>query len=152
MLWLAMSRTASSIDSAWTPRSTSVDSIACAVPADTLTTTHGIGPHLDDHDYQALWFHLAVHDPRTTRAWTEGIDPANGLCALHDPGIGTAWIGRDGTARHTGDPALLDHLGELTTAWTDTGRPAINDWTCTLDETGPDDHPIHTPAGWHLDL
>jgi protein-L-isoaspartate(D-aspartate) O-methyltransferase len=121
-----------------------------AVPADALTTTiDGVGPELDASDYQALWFHLAVHDPRTTRAWTEGIDAAQGLCALHDP-TGTAWIQRNGTARHTGDTALLDQLAELTTAWTQTGRPAISDWTCTLEKTGPDHQPICIPADWYL--
>jgi protein-L-isoaspartate(D-aspartate) O-methyltransferase len=115
-----------------------------------LTTTPDVGPVLDHDTYQALWFHLAAHDPRITRAWTDGIDPANGLCALHDPTTGTAWISGDGTARHTGDNALLDRLSDLITLWLDNGRPAINDWACTLEPIGEGHQPIYAPGSWRL--
>ena len=123
---------------------------ATAVPADTLLTVPSAGPALDLINYQALWFHLATHDPHTTRAWTNGIDPTQGLCALHDPDSGTAWIQRDGTAHHTGDTTLLDRLTHLITDWDQHDRPAISDWTCTLRQSGPDHEPIHIPADWHL--
>jgi protein-L-isoaspartate(D-aspartate) O-methyltransferase len=119
-----------------------------AVTAHTLTTIPGAGHALDLPDYQALWFQLATHDPHTTRAWTDGIDPTQGLCALHHPGISTAWIQQDGAVRHTGDTALADDLTSLVTNWDNHGRPAITRWVCTLQAQGPDHEPVHIPHAW----
>ncbi len=118
-----------------------------AVPGDGLTHREDVGPVLNQSEYQALWFHLAARDPCITRAWTDGIDPAQGLCALHRPGVGTAWISRDGTLHHTAAPELADRLTRHITDWDRTGRPRISAWSCTMRQTG-DPRPVYLPALW----
>ncbi|MGW4794796.1 protein-L-isoaspartate O-methyltransferase family protein, partial [Nonomuraea sp. NPDC004297] len=67
------------------------------VPADEgLSVWPGAAPALADDRYFDLWFALGVADPRTTRAYTPGLDAALGLVCLHEPGHGTAWVQRDG--------------------------------------------------------
>ncbi|RJL24007.1 protein-L-isoaspartate O-methyltransferase family protein [Bailinhaonella thermotolerans] len=119
------------------------------VPARALDSVPGTGPALEWEDYQALWFHLAARDPRTTRAWTEGLDPAAGMCALHEPGAGTAWIHLDGTARHTGAGSPLDRLRALVGEWDRAGRPAIGDWACAFTLDGAPGQPVLLPTEWH---
>ncbi len=121
------------------------------VPAGTLITVRGAGPGLDSGRYQDLWFYLAARDRRTTRAVTAEIDPALGLCALHDPATGTAWIQRDGTAYAIGDRCVLDDLARYITGWDHHDRPALSRWECSLDAAGPAAALIHVPARWQLD-
>jgi protein-L-isoaspartate(D-aspartate) O-methyltransferase len=66
-----------------------------SIPADAVFTSHRqVGPVLDWQGYAALWCFLAARDRRITRAATlaEGIDPMQGMCALHDPKRGIAWV------------------------------------------------------------
>lgn len=130
----------------WPPNR--VPTPTAAVTHHALTTIPGAGPTLDQPDYQALWFQLAAQDHRTTRAWAEGINPAKGLCALHQPDSDTAWIQQDGAIRHTGDTDLAEHLTRLITNWDESGQPAITNWTCTLHIQGPHREPIYIPRNW----
>jgi hypothetical protein len=107
---------------------------------------------LDWESYAALWCCLAARDRRITRAATlvEGINPMQGMCVLHDPERGIAWIQMDGSIHVAGDPALLEETAELLQEWETLGRPPIQGWRCTFAETGPTTAPILSPRNWSL--
>jgi protein-L-isoaspartate(D-aspartate) O-methyltransferase len=124
-----------------------------AIPADAKFTSHRqVGPVLDWKGYAALWCFLAARDRRVTRAATllEGIDPMQGMCALHDPERGIAWVQMDGSVHVAGAPALLEETVRLLREWETLGRPHLQDWRCTFAETGPASAPILTPRDWSL--
>jgi protein-L-isoaspartate(D-aspartate) O-methyltransferase len=121
------------------------------IPVDVLATEPGAGPELDADRYQDLWFYLAARDRRITRAVTGAIDPLLGLCALHDPGTGTAWIQRDGTAYSAGARCVLDDLARHITGWDQHNRPPLDRWECSLKAASPRHSPVHIPARWQLD-
>jgi protein-L-isoaspartate(D-aspartate) O-methyltransferase len=115
-----------------------------------FTSYRQVGPVLDWEGYAALWCFLAARDHRITRAATlaEGIDPTKGMCALHDPDRGIAWIQMDGSVHVAGAPALLEESARLLREWETLGQPPIQDWRCTFAETGPASAPILTPRDW----
>jgi protein-L-isoaspartate(D-aspartate) O-methyltransferase len=121
------------------------------VPANALTVAPAIGPELSPDQYQDLWFYLGARDLRITRAASVGINPALGLCALHDPDAGTAWIQRDGTAYATGDRSVMQSLARYVTDWDRCARPALSRWACTFQAIGPANALVHAPARWQLD-
>jgi protein-L-isoaspartate(D-aspartate) O-methyltransferase len=124
-----------------------------AIPADAAFTSHPrVGPVLDWEGYAELWCFLAARDRRITRMATlvAGIDPMKGMCALHDPGRGIAWIQMDGSVHVAGAPALLAETTRLLREWEALGRPRLEDWRCTFAETGPASAPILTPRDWSL--
>jgi protein-L-isoaspartate(D-aspartate) O-methyltransferase len=124
-----------------------------AIPADVEFTSHPrVGPVLDWEGYAALWCFLAARDRRVTRAATlvEGIDPMQGMCALHDRERGIAWVQMDGSVHVAGGPALLEETVRLLREWEELGRPPIQDWRCTFAETGPASAPILAPRDWSL--
>jgi protein-L-isoaspartate(D-aspartate) O-methyltransferase len=123
------------------------------IPAEAEFTSHArVGPVLDWEGYAALWCFLAARDHRITRAATlvEGIDPMQGMCVLHDPDRGIAWIQMDGSVHVAGTPALLEETARLLGEWETLGRPPIQGWCCTFAETGPASTPILTPRDWSL--
>jgi protein-L-isoaspartate(D-aspartate) O-methyltransferase len=123
------------------------------LPADAEFTSHPqAGPVLDWEGYAALWCFLAARDRRVTRLATlaEDIDPHKGMCALHDPEGGIAWIRMDGSVHVAGGPALLEETGRLLGEWEALGRPRLQDWRCTFAETGSAPTPILTPREWSL--
>jgi protein-L-isoaspartate(D-aspartate) O-methyltransferase len=110
------------------------------LPADAeFTSYRRVGPVLDWEGYAALWCSLTARDRRITRAATlvEGIDPMNGMCALHDPDRGTAWIQMDGSVHVAGEPELLEETARLLREWETLGQPPIQSWRCTFAETVP---------------
>jgi protein-L-isoaspartate(D-aspartate) O-methyltransferase len=118
------------------------------LPADVeLTSYRRVGPVLDWEGYAALWCFLAARDHRITRVATvvEGIDPTQGMCALHDADRGIVWIQMDGSVHVAGDPALLEETAGLLREWETLGRPPIGDWRCAFAQTGPASTPILTP-------
>jgi protein-L-isoaspartate(D-aspartate) O-methyltransferase len=117
-----------------------------------FTSHRQVGPVLDWDGYAALWCFLAARDRRVTRVATlvEGIDPLMGMCALHDPGRGIAWVQMDGSLHVTGGPALLEEAGRLLREWETLGRPGLQDWRCTFAEGGSASAPILTPRDWSL--
>jgi protein-L-isoaspartate(D-aspartate) O-methyltransferase len=124
-----------------------------SIPADAEFTSHPqVGPVLDWEGYAALWCFLAARDHRVTRAATlvEGIDPMKGMCVLHDPDRGIAWIQMDGSVHVAGEPELLEETARLLREWETLGRPPIRSWRCTFAETGGAAAPILTPRGWSL--
>ena len=124
-----------------------------ALPAEAeFTSYRQVGPVLDWEGYAALWCFLAARDHRITRAATlvEGIDPTKGMCALHDPDRGIAWIQMDGSVHVAGEPALLEESARLLREWETLGQPPIQGWRCTFAETGPASAPILTPRDWSL--
>jgi protein-L-isoaspartate(D-aspartate) O-methyltransferase len=124
-----------------------------AVPADAeFISYRQVGPVLGWEGYAALWCFLAARDHRITRAATlvEGIDPMQGMCALHDPDCGIAWIQMDGSVHVAGAPALLEETARLLREWETLGRPPIQGWRCGFAEAGPASAPILTPRGWSL--
>jgi protein-L-isoaspartate(D-aspartate) O-methyltransferase len=123
------------------------------IPADTVFTSYRrVGSVLEWEGYAALWCFLAARDHRITRAATlvEGIDPMNGMCALHDPDRGIAWIEMDGSVHLAGAPVLLEETARLLREWETLGRPPIQGWRCAFAETGPASTPILTPRDWSL--
>jgi protein-L-isoaspartate(D-aspartate) O-methyltransferase len=123
------------------------------IPADAKFTSYPrVGPVLEWEGYTALWCCLAARDRRITRAATlvEGIDPVQGMCVLHDPERGIAWIQMDGSIHVAGDPALLEETAELLKEWETLGRPPIQGWRCTFAETGPTSASILIPRNWSL--
>jgi protein-L-isoaspartate(D-aspartate) O-methyltransferase len=123
------------------------------IPADAEFTSYPrVGPVLDWAGYVALWCFLAARDHRTTRAaaLVEGIDPMKGMCVLHDPERGIAWIQMDGSVHVAGAPALPEEVARLLREWETLGRPPIQGWRCTLAETGLAPTPILTPRDWSL--
>jgi protein-L-isoaspartate(D-aspartate) O-methyltransferase len=124
-----------------------------ALPADAEFTSHRqAGPVLDWEGYLALWCFLAARDQRVNRAaaLVEGIDPMQGMCALHDPERGIAWVQMDGSVHVAGDPVLLEETARLLREWEALGRPRLQDWRCTFAENGPASAPILTPRDWSL--
>jgi protein-L-isoaspartate(D-aspartate) O-methyltransferase len=124
-----------------------------AIPAGAEFVTHArLGPVVDWGGYAGLWCFLAARDPRVTRVNTlvEGIDPGRGMCALHDPVRGIAWVQMDGSVHVAGVPALLEETGRLLREWQTLGRPRLQDWGCTFTESGPASAPILTPSDWSL--
>ena len=124
-----------------------------AVPAGAGLSSHPqVGPLLDWDGYAALWCFLAARNRRITRAamLAEGIDPMQGMCALHDPERGIAWIQMDGSVHVAGAPALLEETVRLLREWDTLGRPPIWGWRCTFTETGPATAPLLTPRDWSL--
>jgi protein-L-isoaspartate(D-aspartate) O-methyltransferase len=124
------------------------------IPAEAEFTSYPrVGPVLDWEGYTALWCCLAARDRRITRAATlvGGIDPMQGMCVLHHPERGIAWIQMDGSVHVAGNPALLEETGQLLREWETLGRPPIRDWRCAFAETGPASAPILTPRDWSLD-
>jgi protein-L-isoaspartate(D-aspartate) O-methyltransferase len=124
-----------------------------ALPADAEFSSHPrVGPVLDWEGYAALWCFLAARDRRVTRAaiLVEGIDPHKGMCALHDPERGIAWVQMDGSVHVAGGSALLEEASRLLREWEALGRPRLQDWRCTFAETGPASAPILTPRDWSL--
>lgn len=124
-----------------------------ALPADVELSSHRqVGPVLDWAGYAALWCSLAACDRRITRAATlaDGIDPMQGMCVLHDPERGIAWVQMDGGIHVAGDPALLEETNQLVGRWETLGRPPIQDWRCALAPTGPASAPLLTPRDWSL--
>jgi len=123
------------------------------IPADAEFTSYPrVGPVLDWAGYVALWCFLAARDHRTTRAaaLVEGIDPMKGMCVLHDPERGIAWIQMDGSVHVAGAPALPEEVARLLREWETLGRPPLQGWRCTLAETGLAPTPILTPRDWSL--
>jgi protein-L-isoaspartate(D-aspartate) O-methyltransferase len=124
-----------------------------AIPADAEFSSHRqVGPVLAWDGYAALWCFLAARDRRVTRAATlvEGIDPMKGMCALHDPERGIAWVQMDGSVHVTDGSALMEETGRLLREWETLGRPRLQDWRCAFAETGPASAPILTPRAWSL--
>ncbi|MFE0059949.1 protein-L-isoaspartate O-methyltransferase [Streptomyces sp. NPDC059003] len=119
------------------------------LPAQDLLTRTNTGPVLDGDAYYDLWFHLGAQTGRTTRAYIDGIDPAQGMACLHDPGRGTAWIQRTGHLHHVGDTAIADDLTALVQQWTDLGQPPIADYRTVFERTEADE-PVYHPVQWHL--
>ncbi len=125
-------------------------------PAHDIPTTDArhvpyAGPVLDQTQYQSLWCHLGIRDPRITRAYpqTDVFDLALGVCALVDSGSGTAWIHTDGTMTITGNTDIGDQLATLIQEWDATGRPGITDWI--IDWRDPDgDAGLLLPHRWRL--
>jgi len=115
-----------------------------------FTSHRQAGPVLDWDSYANLWCFLAARDRRVTRVATpvEGIDPHQGMCALHDPERGIAWIQMDGSVHVAGKPELLEVTGRLLREWETLGRPRIQDWRCRFAETGRVSTPILTPTDW----
>jgi protein-L-isoaspartate(D-aspartate) O-methyltransferase len=121
------------------------------IPTDVELTSHRqVGPVLDWAGYAALWCFLAARDRRITRAATvaDGIEPMQGMCVLHDPERGIAWIQMDGSVHVAGDPALLEETAQILREWETLGRPSLQDWRCAFAETGSASAPILTPRGW----
>ncbi|WP_199739505.1 hypothetical protein [Streptomyces klenkii] len=71
-----------------------------------LTTGENTGLVLDGDAYCDLWFHLDTRTGRTTRAYIDGLDAAQGMACLHEPDHGTAWIRRTGYLHHVGDQGV----------------------------------------------
>ncbi|MEV0621717.1 methyltransferase domain-containing protein [Nonomuraea sp. NPDC050404] len=117
------------------------------LPAVELTTISDAVPTLVDDAYFDLWFALGVHDHRTTRAYTEDLDPALGMVCLHDPTQGTAWVQRDGHIRYTGCQDVAYELLQHVWAWDEAKRPQISDWTCQFTLSGANE-PIFYPTDW----
>jgi protein-L-isoaspartate(D-aspartate) O-methyltransferase len=117
-----------------------------------FTSYRRVGPALDWDGYAALWCFLAARDHRITRASTvvEGIDPMRGMCVLHDPDRGIAWIQMDGSVHVAGEPELLEETARLLREWETLGQPPIQGWRCTFAHTGPASAPIFTPRDWSL--
>lgn len=119
--------------------------------ADARHVSHA-GPVLDQTRYHDLWCYLGTRDPRITRAHpdTDAFDLALGVCALVDPGAGTAWIHTDGTMTTTGNPQIGDHLATLVEHWDTAGRPSVSDWTMEWRGTGSDAGPagLLLPHRW----
>jgi protein-L-isoaspartate(D-aspartate) O-methyltransferase len=122
-----------------------------AIPATAQFTSHPqMGPVLDWDGYVDLWCFLAARDRRITRVNTlvQGIDPGQGMCALHDPRRGIAWVQMDGGVHVAGEPALLEEAGRLQRDWETAGRPRSENWRCTFAEARQAPAPVLTPRDW----
>lgn len=78
----------------------------------------------------------------------DSIDTSKGACALHAPAFGTAWVQTDGGIAVTGDAAVAAELHTLIRAWEATDQPALTQFTCAFDQTGPHDEPLGIPHHW----
>lgn len=96
-----------------------------------------------------LWFHLGTRTGRTTRAYIDGLDPAQGMACLHQPGRGTAWIQQTGHLHHVGDQAVADALIALVDHWVEVGWPSIADHYAILERASDDELALY-PVEWHL--
>ncbi|WP_405804495.1 protein-L-isoaspartate O-methyltransferase family protein [Streptomyces sp. NBC_01187] len=119
------------------------------LPTQPLTTRSDVGPALPGDEYFDLWFHLGAETGRTTRAYVEGLDPAQGMVCFHQPGHGTAWIQRTGHVHHIGNPSVADDLAFSAHKWINLDRPTIADYRAEFERTDTDE-PVYQPAEWRL--
>ncbi|MFC4563663.1 protein-L-isoaspartate O-methyltransferase [Nocardiopsis mangrovi] len=122
-------------------------------PGATLPGTPGSIPNvlapLETDAYNDCWFHLAAHDPRTTRAYLEGTDPWGGMCAIVADDTRAAWLRTNGSVMHT-DPALGAKLAHLVRGWDDAGRPPLTQWSGTLTQAEYAPRPLLIPSAWSI--
>ncbi|MGH3798932.1 MAG: protein-L-isoaspartate O-methyltransferase family protein [Pseudonocardiaceae bacterium] len=122
------------------------------IPPAPITRIPHASPARTTAAYHDLWFFLATRDNRITRAYPDddSIDTNKGACALHAPAFGTAWVQTDGTIAVAGNAAVAAELQTLIRAWEATDQPALTQFTCAFDQTGPHDEPLETPHHWAL--
>ncbi|UQA94472.1 hypothetical protein [Streptomyces halobius] len=81
--------------------------------------------------------------------YVDGLDPAQGMACLHEPGSGTAWIQRTGDVHLIGGPAIADDLATHVQMWVNLARPVIAVY-CTVFERTDTDEPVYHPVEWCL--
>ncbi|MGH3911839.1 MAG: protein-L-isoaspartate O-methyltransferase family protein [Pseudonocardiaceae bacterium] len=118
------------------------------IPPAPVTRILDASPARTPDAYNDLWFFLAAHDPRITRAYMEDdtVDTTTGACALHTAN-GTAWVHHNGSITATGQPAVATELRSLIHQWATAGRPALTQFTATLAPTKTGES-LSTPSHW----
>ncbi len=108
------------------------------------------GGVLDQAQYHDLWCYLGARDLRITRAYpdTDVFDLTLGVCALVEPGVGTAWIHTDGTMTITGNPEIGDQLATLVQQWDTDSRPRVCDWSIDWHGAGSGPVGLLRPHRW----
>lgn len=127
---------------------------AVDIPGDRLRlgTDPVLDTPLDAAAYHDLWFSLAVHDRRITRAYMDdrALDPARWACALVDRDDGAVWVHRDGGTTLAGHPRLLPRLTALVRQWQENGRPAVAEWMAELHHADTGSDGLLRPKDWCL--